>query len=274
MSGERRDSSISALIEEAQRRTKLFVATVYHLIAHKGLSADLIVAPGNSGAIMARLTAMTYEAIGECVPRVLRIPVYLRDRESGKRIEFDNSVLLPEVRRQVGDMGLIRTVLHVDDEMHEDDPRTLKCTLDLLASALPAGALAVKSTVHVVAELSEKPVPESRALKTYKGWQIRFHPHARETAEWPGIQNFVSKGIPYEIRQPLIDLYPEELWNKEAFCVLLGEPIRAFSDGGKPVLSHAWEARLREELKGFDALQKAFTSHLRTLIAEAIGGSR
>jgi len=49
---------------------------------------------------------------------------------------------------------------------------------------------------------------------------------------------------------------------------------RTFSDGGKPVLSHAWEARLREELEGFDALQRAFTSHLRTLIAETIGESR
>ena len=249
------------------------MATVYDLVTRKGLSADVIVAPGNSGVIMARLTAMTYEAIGERVPRILRMPIYLRDRQTGKRIEFDNSVILTDVSEQLCDIGRIRTVLHVDDEMHEDDPRTLKCALDLISSALPAGARDAGATVHVVAELEEEPVPDSRALKVYEGWQVQFHPHARETAEWRGKQNFVSKGIPYEIRRPFVDLYPEALWNKEVFCILLGEPVRAFGDDGRPVLTHAWETRLREEFEGFGALQKAFTSHLRTLIAEAIGES-
>lgn len=266
----RPEQARALLQEEAQRRTKQFVATLHHLIVCEGLEADLIVAPGNSGAMMAGITALTYEAIGESVPRLLRIPLYLRDRESGKRIEFDNSVLLPDVCEQVSDIGRIRTILHVDDETHEEDPRTLKCALDLIASALPAGARGPEAMVHVVAELHQ-PVPVSRALRAHKGWQVRFHPHARETTEWPGVQNFVSKGMPCELRKPFLDLYPDDLWNKEVFCILLGEPIRAFRDGGRPVLSHAWEARLREELKGFDALQEAFRAHLRTLIGEAIG---
>ena len=272
MTGAKRAPSSIALTEEAQKRTKQFVAEVCHLITREGISADLIVAPGNSGVMMARLTAMTYEAIGESVPRVLRIPVYLRDRESGKKIEFDNSVLLPDLRKQISDIGRVRTVLHVDDETKEEDPRTLKCCLDLLASAFPAGARGAEATVHVVAELAGEPVPESRVLRAYQGWQVRFHPHARGTDEWGGVCNFVSKGIPYEIRKPFIDLYPA-LWNKEVFCILLGEPIRDFSDSGIPVLSHAWDARLRAELKGFDALQEAFTTHLRALISEAIGES-
>lgn len=258
------------LPDEAQRRTKLFVGTVLQLAHTDGLAIDLMVAPGNSGIMMAALATMTYQRLGLRPPHVLKVPIYLRDRRGG-RINYDNTVLVPGIRRQLVGLNTMHTILHVDDETEEENPRTLKITLDLLRAATDERVPVEGATVHVVAELDEKPPSPADVLKTYGGWQIEFHPYARETEEWKGVFNFISYGIPYAIAKPVRDLYSDgTITAKELFCILLSEPIRDFDSAGQPILSRRWERKLEQEVPYFADAQQRFRRHVEGLIDEAV----
>jgi len=239
------------LTDEAQRRAASFIRIMHMLIL--GHDFDVILAPGNSGTMMAWLAVLAYGRLGMKAPPVIRIPIRLRDRK-GRRIRFDNSVLLPAIMRQLGNAPTDR-VLFVDDELSEKDPRTLKEVLRLFRKA--------GGQAHEVFVVAEGRGPQ------IKGFNVKYFPFARQTKEWKGVRNFVSYAIPWSIQKRIRERYSDDVIDsKELFCILLGEPVRGLR-GGRPVLSHKWEPILKRNIRGFSGLQKDFRNHLKRLAGRA-----
>jgi adenine/guanine phosphoribosyltransferase-like PRPP-binding protein len=250
------------LIDEAQRRLELFIKKIKTLIEESDF--DLILAPGNSGVFMAKITSMTYNYIGKSAPLIIKIPLYLKDRMGG-RIKFDNSVLIPDVKRQIERVKKIRKILIVDDELTEKNPATVRASIELLTAA---GKIKMPDlTVFVIAE------GQTGSLKLAKSFgKICYLPFAKASKEWMGVYNFVSYSIPWEIQSKIREFYSDSVLNSgEIFCLLLGEPIRSKGKlrRGKPYFSYVWNNAVKNKIRDFGELQKEFKSYIMNLIKDA-----
>lgn len=255
------------LIDEAQRRTKRFIRKIQSLIQKKDF--DIILASGNSGIMMAKITEMTYKHLGKKMPPIVKIPIYLRDR-MGKRIKFDNSVLITEVQKQIKNIKKIEHILVVDDDLNEKYPKTVIESIKLVNKA-GEDKISKRLDVFVVAE-GETGKGKLGRVKSLD-CNIIYFPFAKETKEWKGISNFVSYGIPWEYQKKIRKFYSdEELEAKKIFCILLREPIRSKGKfkGGKPYFSYKWNSMLKEKIRNFEKLQKGFERHIKNLIREAV----
>jgi hypothetical protein len=253
------------LIDEAQRRTKKFISKI-KVLAQKN-DFDLILAPGNSGLMMAKITELVYNQLKIKIPPIIKIPVYLRDVK-GKRIPFDNSVLVPDVKNQIKNVKDIETVLLVDDELSEKDPKTVRECIKLIQKAGET-KLSEKLTIFIVAEGQKGKLSKVKSL----GCNIWYFPFAKQTKEWAGVSNFVSYGIPWNIQKEVRKFYSDEkLSASEIFCSLLGEPTREKGKlkKGKPYFSYKWTALLKRKIKNFKNLQKEFENHIKSLVIEIV----
>ncbi len=252
------------LIDEAQRRTKRFVKKIKSLIQKNDF--DIILAAGNSGIMMTKITELTYELLKIRLPPIVKIPIYLRDSQ-GKRIKFDNSVLAPDVQKQIKNIKKIGKILFADDELDEKDPKTIRESIKLIKKTGKA-KISDKLTVFVVAEGQKGTLARVKSLDC----KIKYFPFAKQTKEWKGVTNFVSYSIQWCIQKEVRKFYSDEkLSATEMFCSLFGEPIREKGKlkGGKPYFSYKWLFLLKRKVKNFKHLQKTFKSHIRTLIKEA-----
>lgn len=247
------------LIDEAQRRTKLFIIKIKSLI--KNNNFDVILAPGNSGIMMAKLTSMTYSNLNLKCPPIIKFATYLRNR-FGKLIHFDNSIIIPDIKKELKDVKNIEKILYVDDDVNCANPRTFKETISILKKA--AGEkLSKKATVFVVVEGRRR-----GGLKRVKRLNIRikYMPFVLITKEWKAISNFVSYGIPWNIQLVVRKYYSDKVVDsKELFSILLKEPIRDFRNN-KPILSHRQENKMKRKIKGFNNIQREFEKHIKSLI--------
>lgn len=239
---------------------------VYQLIAQNKENFDLIIAPGNSGIMMGKITEMTYEYLGIKSPPILKMPIYLRDR-TGKRIKFDNSVLIPQIKKQLKNVKNLNKILFVDDEINQNDPKTARVVLNLIKGSV-SEKLANKVSVFIVAEGRWKGILRNIDIS---GFKIKFMPfEIADKKEWKGIFNFVSYEIPWKIQEQIRKYYSDKIiGSKEMFCILFGEPIKLFNNG-KPTLSHKWEPILKRKVGNFSKLQGSFKIHIKTLIKETI----
>lgn len=122
----------------AERNFKGFVAVLYSLFKDQARPCDLIVGAGDSGSAMLALSRLAIERIGARYPHELRIPL---QRYKDPTITwsddpsdyFDNSVLLPDVRRALAHQPA-DYVLYVDDEISSLG-LSVRTTLDLLLRA-------------------------------------------------------------------------------------------------------------------------------------------
>jgi orotate phosphoribosyltransferase-like protein len=247
------------LISEAQKRLKKFVITIYKLLVEKKQKYDLVIGAGNSGINMAKVTEMIYGHLKLKAPPMLKVPTYLRTK-SGKRIKFDNSVLIPHLKKEIKNVKKIENILFVDDDISKG-ATTLREVLRLISKLN-----ITQTTVTIVAE--DYGFSNHAKIKNYK---IKFYPFSKKSKEWKGISNFISYGIPYNIFKPIRDLYSDkQIDSKERFSILLGEPVRGLKDK-KPILTHKWDNILKRKIKNFDVLKKKFKNHIKKKIAEAIG---
>ncbi len=254
------------LIDEAQRRTKQFVRKVHTLIQKTNF--DIIIAAGNSGLMMTKLTKLTYKQLNLKMPLVVKIPIYLRDKR-GVRNRFDNSVLIPAVKKQLSAVDKIENILFVDDELSEKDPKTFRESIKLIKTA-GKDKVSTQLKVFVVAEGGE--LGELRRTKVLK-CEIKYIPFAKQTKEWKGVTNFVAYEIPWSIKKQVLEVYSDdELSAAELFCTLIGEPIRIKGElrNGKPFFSNKFEILLKRDVKNFEGLQAEFEEHLVRLVNGAI----
>lgn len=252
------------LIDEAQRRTKRFIKQIKSLIPKNDF--DFILAPGNSGLMMAKITEFIYWNLKIKIPSIVKIPIYLRDVK-GTRIKFDNSVLASDIKNQIKHVKHIKSVLLVDDELGEKDPKTVRECIKLIQTA--GKAKSDTCTVFVVAEGQKGKLYRVKSL----GCNIRYFPFAKQTKEWHGVNNFVSYGIPRHIQKEIRKFYSDKkLSATEMFCSLLGEPTREKGKlrNGKPYFSYKWTGLLKKKVKSFKTLQKEFEKHIKNLVRETV----
>lgn len=249
----------SDLEQVAQEHFKRFVGTIYRLVVEQQRRFDLLVGAGNSGVGMVKCTQLIYDHLQIQVPPTLVLPIYRHWPKDARTEEnlFDNAVLLPEVKRQLGGPGSLRKILFVDDEI--GGGTALRAVVNLLQLARPnqSGDMAVT----VVAENHG-----FNADIKIAGISIQFFPYAEEIK---GLNNLVSYGIPYAIERPITRLYNDkQIGSVERFNLLLGEPVKKM-ENSQPCFSVERE-ELKRRIKDFSGLQGRFEKHIRQLIASAI----
>lgn len=96
---------------------KRYIALLYRLCVVENNQYDLLIGPGDSGAVMVYFAELFYKALGINLPTKLAIPIQrfkTRDKKSGK---YDNSTLAPLEKGCV--VESLSKILFLDDEICE-----------------------------------------------------------------------------------------------------------------------------------------------------------
>jgi hypothetical protein len=247
----------SDLIEYCQKATKAFVKTISKLIRENKF--DAIIAPGNSGIMMAVFTRLTYEQMHIKTPPIVKIPIYRRVLNTIKKVNFDNTLLLPGIRKQLVGIKRADKLLLVDDECSRC-PVTIKTSAALVLNALGKERVSKHLKVYVVTFSPDGKligrIPNNLIIKQY--WKLG--------KAWKGLYNLPAYGIPWEIQKPVREVYSDkELHSKEMFDILAGEAIKE-PRKDTIVLSHKKEATVRKHLHNFDRIRRDFKKYLSDLV--------
>lgn len=134
----------------AQHVFKRYIALLYRLCVEEGNDYDLLVGPGDSGAVMVHFAELFYKVLEKQVPPKLLFPVqrYV-DPDDERSGLFDNSALLPTVAEQLASRAPSR-VLFVDDEIWQAN--SASASARLLVSAIPAEKKLSRVVFTIVAE--------------------------------------------------------------------------------------------------------------------------
>lgn len=134
----------------AQHVFKRYIALLYRLCVEEGNDYDLLVGPGDSGAVMVYFAELFYKVLEQQVPPKLLLPVqrYV-DPENEHSGIFDNSALLPSAAEQLAGHTPSR-VLFVDDEIWQAN--SASASARLLVGALLAEKKLSRVVFTIVAE--------------------------------------------------------------------------------------------------------------------------
>lgn len=134
----------------AQHVFKRYIALLYRLCVEEGNDYDMLVGPGDSGAVMVYFAELFYKAVQQPAPPKLILPVqrYV-DPDNEASGLYDNSVLLPSAARQLAELSVSK-VLFVDDEIWQAN--SASACARLLAAALPPSLVQNRITFTIVAE--------------------------------------------------------------------------------------------------------------------------
>lgn len=251
----------------ALRNFKRFVATIYKLIKGDNIRFDLIIGSGDSGISMTKLTGLVYKAVELNPPPVINIPLLRYSKPKIYWSEnpedfFDNSVLIPEIKKQLEDIVYLGNVLFVDDEIGVGmTARTIfKYILDIVE---PNKRVSKVNFVIVAESFGDYfEFNDERANIIFKPFSVGIN----------DVYSVISYIVPWEIEKQINEYFTEkELGSKEILNILLGLPTKELVNG-KPEFSFKKNKLAEERMPNLEDLKQQFgdllTQWLRESIAE------
>ena len=234
---------------------KSFIHTLQQELNNKEF--DVILAAGDSGAVMVEFTKIIYKVLNKDLPKVVLLPVYRYSNAIKDIVLLQEDTLEQEAAKQLNG-AKANKILFVDDEIGSGDTLTLSLKSVLSAS----GGQNVNCTV-----LAESDTFSGRVdIPTVKVDFQQFSTHK-------GIYNAIFWFIPSEYEEPvqktLSRLYPDTDSSKLPMNVLLGAPTKQIVDG-KPAWSNEVEAKVKAELPNLPELQQSFRGYVEDFVIKQL----
>lgn len=245
--------------EKGEENFKQYVLTLHKLFVKKGRRFDCILAVGNSGSGIIKLTEIVFQKLNVMRAKLITLPIYrykLGAEEKPENI-FDNSSLLTVLERQIAGLD-IKNILFIDDEIYLG--LSIEISVDLISKVLNKDVAYFKVTI--VAEDQGFNI-DRRELK----FQVEFIPFNEQKED---LYNVLCYLIPKEIDKRLQTIFPDESYKiQERLAILLGQPVKQLKDG-KPTYSYELIDKAERELNDFKKLQTDFIAHIENLTQRAL----
>lgn len=247
----------------AKEHLSRYIAMIYHLIEEEKKRFDIIIAAGDSGIGMVGITGMIFTELNVEFPQVLSLPIYRflpgSDEKASNR--FDNSHLIPPLRKQLRGLGNIKRMLFVDDEI--GDGNTVEIALELILEASKKEGIRFDRPICTIVAEDQGFDPGRIKLEV----KIDFQPY---TSEIKGLNNVITYHIPYKFYSPIRKLYSDkELESKALVNILLGLPLKDFNSG-KPRFSYKYNNIIKEKISNFKQIQGEYRKFLKEEIEKSI----
>lgn len=253
------------------RNFKRFIALLYYLIIEKKNEFDLILAGGDSGVSLARITELVYQQLDLKPPLVLSLPIVRWNPKwlhyHGQPTElFDNSILISQIKDKINDLKKLENILLVDDEIKSG--YTAKAAFNVVIGAIDKDKISKLINLKIVAE-DQGFKPEG----FIEGINTGFYYFAKDT---DNINNVLSYVIPWSIEKQLKSYFKdEEISSKARVNSLLDLPSKEFERFKdyiieKPVFTNNKLNAFKKEIPNFPNLQAEFNHLLTKWINEAI----
>lgn len=235
-----------------QESLQAYIHTIKNLV-ESSEPFDAIIAAGDSGQLVTRITKEVYEVLDKPVPPTLIAPIY-RHADEAETILFDNTTLAPQFPSW--NNKLLTNVLFVDDEIGSGN--ALRGMLDLLLELSPK----VQHLTIVAEDGGFDCPPETQGVKT------TFMPTQKRI---PNIYNAISKNIPSEFKVTLDKVLADEpyLNNKQIMCTLLNLPTKEFKVG-RPEFNERLIERAKARLPEFKVMQSQYQEYFQAQIRECL----
>lgn len=255
----------------ALRHFKRFVAVLYHLIAKEEKQYDLIIGGGDAGMWLAKATEMLYQKLDIKIPVILTLPIvrfkFTYIKYEGQPLDlFDNSILIPEARKQLKSLRMLENILYVDDEIANGI--TAREAVRVVLKAVPKDKTGKNINLVIVAE--DQDFDPSNFLESITA---TIYPFAKEVPGMHGVINYI---VPWEIEKQIKAHFSEaEAGSKARINMLLDLPSKdkELMEGmfmPKPVFIYDYNKKAKKEISNFAELQKHFKADLVRWIDEAI----
>ncbi|OGC56198.1 hypothetical protein A2797_00820 [candidate division WWE3 bacterium RIFCSPHIGHO2_01_FULL_48_15] len=246
--------------EDALRVLRSYVRTLRALLVKESKQFDLVVGPGDSGAVMVKFTEYVYEALGLPKPRIISLPVFRSsEEESLPEAQQIEDLSKSQIVNSIGG----RSILFVDDEIGKGEAAKITLaiikelqeqsrTLDCVTLAEDAGFTTAK----------RRKIEKSLATK------IEFRPFSKHKDKlYNAIFWFIPPELEDSIQHALKELNIEG--DKYPMSILLNTPIKKLSNG-VPVFSYEMHKSVAQKVPNLNRLQKSFQVHVRGLVQEAL----
>jgi len=237
---------------------KVFKAFVRELAKTiKDEEFDIVLAAGDSGAVMVEFTKIVFEQLGQKTPPMVLLPVYRYSNATDKDLSSQEKNLEKEAAKQFKGHQ-VNKILFVDDEIGSGD--TLSASLKAIMTVSKSDK--VDCTVLAESDTFDEKV-------NIPDVKINF----RAFSEHKGIYNAIFWFIPTEYEQPVQEvltiLYPNLDADKWPMNILLGAPVKQIVNG-EPSWSYEIEDRVKAKLTNLPELQKQFRTYVEKLAAETL----
>lgn len=244
-------------------RIKYFAAVITRLLITEQINFDVVLGGGNSGLYMLKLTELVYDALGLPRPRFVCLPVVRNKRDPETKVEspFDNSVLLPEAKRQLEGIKEIKNILFVDDEIMAGT--TSRSSIELVLKAVYGDLTNVHTNCAVVAEHH---FFEWHHNTPYLS--LRFFSNAKVI---PGINNMISRIVPEDFAnrvRELVGFGEIPKFNKTLSLLVAGALKEDKVD--TPYYNFDKEKVLFEKLENYPQVKSEINSALKDLVARGV----
>lgn len=235
-----------ALGRQALRK---FIKISHFLLINKRKKYDLIVGPGDSGVMMIYFLQRIADEFDIRLPKTMAIPIYryaskfpLPNKYQDKI--FDNTVLLPYVRKKIISIPKLSSILFIDDEVYKG--RSLATCLELIKKASRRGQLSNTLECDIIADdhgfARIKPIP---------GVRMHLYPLGHEVS---GYNNVIIFSIPRTLTRLIARQYPsKEDCRQERVNLLLGLPIKEIKKGIPQYNKHPF-LQLRKKMPDYNKI--------------------
>ncbi len=255
----------------AIRNFKRLVAVIYYLIAAKNIQCDLVVGAGDSGIWLAKVVEKIYLLLDLKVPTILTVPIvrfkftYLKYKDQPLEL-FDNSVLVPEVKKQLKNLNELDRILFIDDEIAYGV--TVREAIKVILKSVDQNKISKDLLVTIVAENQEfNPNPFLEKAKA------NFYYFAKRTE---GMNSIIDYITPWEIEQQILTHFKKEEFGPKVIINILldlSSKEKELMENlyiPKPIFSYTYNKRASQKVPNLSNLKKEFQAKLDLWINEAI----
>lgn len=256
----------------ALRNFKRFVAVLDYLINNNDF--DLILFGGDSVVSLSKVTEMVYEELGKKPPTIIYLPVIRWEPKwlnyTGQETKrFDNSVFIPQIKKEVNSLEKLENLLFVDDEIANGI--TARDEVSLILSTIAKNKLA--NPLHLTMTAEDQNFNSDNFLENVI---CDFYPFAQNE----GISNVLSYIVPWDIEKQIREYFnDEEMGSKVIVNSLLNLPSKDFERFPqyimeRPQFSNKFINQLESKIPNFKNLQQEFANLLLGWVQEAINESK
>jgi hypothetical protein len=249
--------------QKAEKNLKGLVNTLYKLLIVENKQFDLVVAPGTTGVFVCKLAEMIYHKLRKPFPSKIILPIVRYKGAETPENLFDNSVLLPQVIKQLKgqNLGFLEEILFVDDEIYGGN--ALRECLKLV--------LRYKAEKEIRGETACTIVAEDQGMScdyTVPGVTIKFEFYERGIDEY---NNAITYYLPYELEKPITGALGDKIGTHAVVNILLNLPIKPKGNNQfNPEFTYEFHKIAREKISSFDDLQTEAQAYTSKLIDQAI----
>lgn len=258
------------LEDRSAKNLMVFATVIYYLFVEKKKKYDLIFSLGNSGLSMTKLLEITLKDFDVKIPKIISLPVY-RYKTVGvyhskdPKDLFDNSALIPDIKKFISKIPNIQNVLIVDDEIGLGT--SVKSSMNLLQQSLQLlGRSDEKINLDVVAEdhgFKSHDKVKAQNIKIYSiGEQI------------PWTYHIVTYHIPNSLMEN-VKLHAESkrIGPRQVMNILLDQPVKKRING-KPIFTYAYNKLVKKNMKDFSLIQKKYYNSVKMILSTGINQYR